>query len=364
MTVNAKELAQRQLKGCVITTESGLKLYTPDGEGNYHALWTRDFYYMISDAGELLPLSDIRDCLEFLFSHARASDGWMPDRVYPDGTTAYTAGGWDATGMPLPNLDNNDFAVLAAQRYVELAPAEEGNAFLQKWIDVLSRALFAIPTDERGLVTNDPSNPHSPYGFTDCICKTGELAMESLLHWQALRTAARWGVKEAAGAADRLEKAFEEAFFTEDSPLLLAATVDCRQSDIWASCFVLYTGFPLSERRADALRTALAEHFDEYTQNGQLLHTLPGQPWEKTFIDLPYGTYQNGAYWATPVRWLVAALLPKTPRLAEKAVSDALLDFSERGCCECINGEYRKLENYVASATAVYAAEKMLNGRG
>ncbi len=83
--------AQRELAGCQIEAQDGTRLYTPDGEGNYRALWTRDFAYMVENAWDLLPVSDVRACLSVLLKGQRA-DGCIPDRVQADGLAVYSAG--------------------------------------------------------------------------------------------------------------------------------------------------------------------------------------------------------------------------------------------------------------------------------
>lgn len=77
-------------------------------------------------------------------------------------------------------------------------PAARGGSggALARVVTTLRRALEWSPRSPRGLVWNDPARPHSPYGFTDTVGKTGELFFESLLYWTACRRFARL---EAAG---------------------------------------------------------------------------------------------------------------------------------------------------------------------
>ena len=358
--MDLKMLVLSQIDGCVITSENGVKLYTPDGRGNYRALWTRDFYYMLENAAELIPLDDIRSCLEYIYSHAREADGWIPDRVDAHGVARYTAGNFDEVGIAQANLDNNAFAVLCASEYLKRINRDEAKAFLDRWQKCLMKALYAVPTGDNGLVYNDPSFPHSPYGFTDCICKTGYLAMESLLLWRAFCAAAEWGDTGCLAAARKIETGFEAAFFPDGDPLPVAATIDCRQRDIWAACYALYIGFPFSAARRKALRIALSEQYADFTQSGQIRHMPIGQYWDRLLVDVPRGEYQNGAYWATPVMWFTQAILPDDPSLAQHNLNEMLADFEKAGCCECINGAYRKLPDYVASAAAAYGAEKAI----
>lgn len=370
--MDLKALVTRVLEGNVIVSDSGIRLHTPDGQGHYRALWTRDYHYQIDDAGELMPPGEIRDCLEYTFSHARPEDGWMPDRVDEHGIALYAAGSFDATGAGLANLDDNAFAVLSTEVYLRYVSDDEGKAFVNKWMDTLVRAMRATPVGENGLVYNDPEKPHSPYGFTDIICKTGYECFTSLLHWKACKVLASWGVKEFEASAKKIEQSFEATFFPDGRILPLAATIDCRKTDIWASCYALACDFPFSDERKNEMRKALVEQYDGIVQNGQLRHMPAGEYWDRFFcytkadgtvqyINVEPGTYQNGAFYATPAKWLVMALYPYDKKLAERVVADLKVDFETGGCCECINGlDYRKLPDFVPSATAAYGAEKYL----
>lgn len=105
-----RAMTEKQLGGCILRAYSGIPLYTPDGMGNYRALWTRDFAYMLEYAGELIPLEHAVADVEYLLAGA-GEDGWIPDRV--------GAGGLEA-------------------------------------------GVAALPLDENGLIYNDPADPHSP----------------------------------------------------------------------------------------------------------------------------------------------------------------------------------------------------------
>lgn len=354
-------VVRQLLQGGTVLADNGTKLYTPDGRGFYRALWCRDFSYILSAAGEFIPETDMRDGIVLLMDGARASDGWIPDRVEPDGTARYTAG--DAHFPALSNLDNGPFLVLAADVYLRRLEEEQAKAQFAHWQRVLQRGLDCLPVDENGLILNESVPPHSPYGFTDCIPKTGRLTMETLLLWQALGIMARWtrrigqNGEELDGKIRRIEAAFVPTF-THGSGMLLAATKCCRQIDVWASCYAVHVGFPLPEEQYDRIADWLIAYYDEIVEAGQIRHLPGGEFWEKTFVPVASGEYQNGAYWATATEWFCNAVGKREPHLAVKTVKAALDYFEKYGIYECVNGEYRKLDTYVVSATNVYAAAK------
>ena len=61
-----REHARKQLEGCTRLTTSGISILTPDGMGNYDALWARDFAYMAEYAGDLISTERLREGVEYL----------------------------------------------------------------------------------------------------------------------------------------------------------------------------------------------------------------------------------------------------------------------------------------------------------
>jgi len=191
--------ARKLLQGCRVTAKDGTTLYTPDGKGNYRALWTRDFAYMVENAGDLMPGTDVEACLRYLLRGQR-DDGAIPDRVDPEGRPIYVAG---PPEHPLgrANLDNPSFLVIAVDAHLKRLPRDRAVGLFRAWSAQLDRAMEWMPRSPRGLVFNDPADPHSPYGFTDTVGKTGELLFESLLDWTACVRLADW--HDRAGSASR-----------------------------------------------------------------------------------------------------------------------------------------------------------------
>jgi len=265
--------ARRQLEGCAITAHDGTVLYTPDGQGHYAALWTRDFAYMVENAFDLLPRENIRKAILYLLN-SRREDGCIPDRVQADGLAVYSAG---PVNHPLgdPPTDNSQFMVKLVADYV----AHTGDLdFFRNAADKLVIAMNFTPRSPNGLVYIDPAAPHSPYGFTDTIAKTGELLFSSLLYWEACqRLVVLFNqVKEPklAEEFDQRSQMIEshlEKLWDDQAGMFLAATQDCRQIDIWGNAYAIYIGFPLEEKR-ERIIEYLAAHFDKYVYQGQIRH--------------------------------------------------------------------------------------------
>ena len=356
-----KAATEKLIKGCIIISDGGTNMYTPDGVASYAAFWTRDFSYMVEDAKEFIPPEDIEKGIQYLIDGAD-SDGWIPDRVEKDGYAKYTAGG----GLPAsPNLDNGCFLCLLANEYLITLSEEKAREVFLKWKDALQKGIDCLPIAENGLIINCAEPPHSPYGFTDTVSKTGYLAFESLLLWQAQKIMCFW-LKKYGFLSERYErnyKLIEKNFgytFIQPNGMLKAATEVCAQTDIWASCYAISINFPLKEEARSKISQWLIDNYKTIVESGQIRHLPDGEYWEKTFLTVEEGTYQNGAFWAVPTKWFCDAIAIIDKVLASKTLRDALEYFERYGIFECVNGEWRKLESYVASATSVYGACKKM----
>ncbi len=361
--LNIKETARKLIAGSVIVSESGVKLFTPDGMGNYKALWTRDFAYMVTQCCDLFEEKEIEEAIQYLIDGARECDGWIPDRVDATGKAFYHAGGEKFPGDD--NLDNAPFLILAAAKLLLNIAPERAKTLYSQWKKALVRGMECLPVDENGILVNDSEPLHSPYGFTDTICKGGKLCMETLLYWEALCDLAKlekaFGTEEAVFAekSRSIERVFAD-IFTDETGMLLSCTGQCRHIDLWASCYAIFNGFPLKEMQKTAISAYMVSLYDEVVSFGQLRHLPAGEYWEETFEPYPQGEYQNGAFWATPAAWLCATLALTDVAKAKQAVTELLAYFESCGVYECVNGEYRKLDTYVASATSAYAAAELL----
>ena len=344
-----------QLNGCRVKGTNGIWIHTPDGVGNYKALWTRDFYYMVEYAADLMDSKEIKESIHYLLNGQR-EDGCMPDRVNIDGKAVYSPGS-DHSPMADHALDNGPFMTLLVCSYVKQFKDEtlfrDVEAKLRKGLDFISRS-------ESGLVYNDPTNPQCVYGFTDTVKKTGNLLFSSLIYYKACREMEALYRKYNYGNPDIYKVRSENIqkninkLMDEKSGMFWAADKDCKQIDIWGSAYAVYVGIT-SEEQSKKISEYLIHNADQIVMKGQIRH-LPGSDasWNNLFLSITAGTYQNGAYWATPLAWVVPVIAKQNLPLAKKILQNVIKDFQENGINECINTDYLNIPNYVASATNVY----------
>ena len=284
----------------------------------------------------------------------------------PDSIPVYTAGSEDHP-LAEPNIDNAQFLVIAVDAYLKRLPDSEARLLFDRWSPALDKAMDWIPRAASGLVWNDPGRPHSPYGFTDTVGKTGELLFESLLYWHACRRLAFLDEEfhDSAQARQYRQRATAiakhlGALWDERSGAFLAATQDCRQIDIWGNAYAIWLDFPLGHRRKQ-VHEFLRNRYPDFTWHGQVRHLLRDEHWQRLLTPVAPESYQNGAYWATASGWMIFALAQTDRRLAGNLWSDLIADFRAGGICECINENYRQLPSYVVSAANPLAAARRLS---
>ena len=175
-----KEATLKQLKGCRVEGADGTIFHSPDGVANYRALWTRDSYYMVEYAGDLMDPAEIKGSIYYLINGQR-EDGCIPDRVNSDGLAIYSPG---PPNKPMADhaVDNGSFMAMMVCSYVN--QSNDGELFKELEPKLL-KGLEHIRVKENGLVYNDPKNPECVYGFTDIVKKTGYLLFSSLLYFKA-----------------------------------------------------------------------------------------------------------------------------------------------------------------------------------
>lgn len=348
-----------------IDLPGGVSGWKPIPQGAYAGFWLRDFVYMLQGCPQAFDVAEAGAGLQFLLDR-QSPDGVMPSyyNVLADRPVYQCIGA-------NPEEDGAQFAVLGTKAICDLARDER---FFVRNAARLERAMAGGVTrcPITGLIWINPLEPHSGYGFHDTVDKRGYDLFCSVLWWEAARVLAE--MFAAAGQRQRQKHWLAEAewtqlhvvkaFWNEQTELLNAATIYAVQSDVWGSAYAASAGL-LEPATADKVSRALAKVYDVVVQRGQVRQILDAQ-WTHLLTGVrdyrsttrgrirgvfPVGQYQNGAYWATASGWMAKALARTDRALAARAIGDCLRDFRANGVYECINTDFAKLKDYVASAT-------------
>jgi hypothetical protein len=343
--------------------KSGAAAFPPQAGSGYEAFWLRDYCYMLEGRPEAFSEAELRDaCL--LFVGSLAADGSGVDCVKFDGTPVYKPG--FGTMGENPVADGGPFTVTAAWHAWR---RRNDRRLAAEIVDRLVKSMQAVPRNpDTGLVFIRPQGyDRCPYGFTDTVRKQGDELFTSLLWIQAAGQLADLldaaGRNHSAGQwradAGRATAAVPRAFWDEKLGLFRAATLKCRQPDLWGSSLAVFLGVA---SRDQSLRIAryFQAHYRQIVERGQLRHLPGGVYWEAA---CPRDTYQNGGYWATPVGWFVATLDLVDPRLADQTILDLVEDFQRRGVNEWVRGDQLGVRNYTASASMPLEGAKLLRKR-
>jgi hypothetical protein len=343
--------AHRIIRASKRTMKDGTAAFPPQVGIHYEAFWLRDYEYTLEGSIGSYTDKELLDAAR-LFVRSVSADGAGVDCVKFDGTPIYKPG-YGTMGTH-PVADGGQFTVGVVWHTYRRT---NDRTLLEETLDPLVKTMRAVPRNpDTGLVFIDPGGEwdRCPYGFTDTIGKQGDVLFCSLLYVQACRQMAdllRQGGRADEAEAWRAEgtaagEAVRETFWDADTGLFRAATVRCRQHDIWGSAFSVRLGVA-DEPQSHAVATYFRDHYDAIVQHGQIRHLPGGVYWESGCRP---GTYQNGAYWATPTGWFVYTLDLVDPALADRTVVDMVRHFQQHGAHEWISGEQMTLPQYLASA--------------
>jgi len=343
--------AHRIIRASKREMKDGTAAFPPQVGIGYEAFWLRDYEYTLE--GSIASYSDkeLTDACR-LFVQSVRSDGAGVDCVKFDGTPIYKPG-YGSMGEN-PVADGSQFTVgVAFHTYRKTKDA----TLLSEMLTPLVKTMTAVPRNtSTELVHIDPTQSwdRCPYGFTDTIRKQGDELFCSLLYVQAchqLSDLLHAGQREDEACkwkeeASRVAASVRKVFWDADTGLFRAATVKCREHDIWGSAFAVFLRVA-DTAQSQAIARYFKTHYDQIVQQGQIRHLPGGVFWEQ---GCARDEYQNGAYWATPAGWFVYTLDLADPMLANRTILDLVNDFKKHGACEWIIGERRQLPNYLASA--------------
>jgi hypothetical protein len=355
-----EDQTKRILNGCRATTPTNITLFTPDASNHYKAQYTRDFYYGLSGTDKSFWIQEeVIKAVNYTFQRQR-EDGCIPDKVTADNRTAFAPG---AIGYPMTDhaWDNGCFANLLLTEVASKWGSDSGSSsnmdssnntattsttasakkFFCDMEPKARKALQFMNISSLGLVYNDIESPNCTYGFTDNIAKSGSLLFTSLLYYEASMKMSHWTNIFSCGdsfwyknQSINAANSIDGEFYDEKSELWFAATEENKLPDIWGSLYLISLNLSTKLRRNLAMKkllgmeTATLEGTTTKTIDcsccnntmnasifsyGQVRHLPIGCFWEKCFQDVggcpKQGTYQNGAYWSTPIVYLAKAAM-------------------------------------------------------
>jgi hypothetical protein len=302
---------------------NAVSAYTPDASHGYGAQWTRDFQYTVSGASSIMNETSVKASVRYTYA-GMSPEGCMPDRVQADGKSVLSPGGPGDQGPRSHAWDNGPFAALLLASTVKAWPDK---ALFCELEPKARKALDFVNRSANGLVYNNPVHPNCTYGFTDSVAKTGNLFFCSLLYIDASRQLAELSSQYSCGdsaqyskEAGKMSASIDVVMKDPASPLWLAATIDNRKPDVWGSAYLVALNLSTAAKRQAAMDEMVA-HKEKYFLAGQARSMPFPDYWDRCDFTpagqgdktgkscAGKGTYQNGAFWATPHTYLATALV-------------------------------------------------------
>jgi len=375
--------------------QTGGILIRPGGRNSYPAFWIRDYAMSIQsgfvtqeEQKHMLLLTAKTQSDEFKYTkwgsfipkgavadHIRIDDG---KPIYFPGTYSYENQGDKKWGMQPPFCDQFFFIQMAFHYVTSFSAFHSLNENINgiRLLDRLELAFQMPPTDSISrLIEVNNENRGVDFGFRDAIYITGKLCFASILKYQASLQLAHlfqeMGDKKKAlmykNEATKIKNSIIKTFKNKDG-MLLASTETSAQADVWATSLAIHFDVLRGNNRLKAAKHLLQGYISgELSQNGNIRHILKSDDfnenssWEKSLV--PENTYQNGAYWGTPVGWVCKAIAYVDKVAAQKLASEYIQDLRKgdfrRGGdfgapWECFNGNAKQNPVYLTSVAVPF----------
>jgi hypothetical protein len=299
----------------------------------------------ITKGGSMVPFGAIADHVLW--------DDVQP--IYFPGTYSYDEQGVPDWGM-LPPLSDQFFFIHMAYNFIK--ESSDSNYLFKEinGISLLNRLemAFHVPATRNGsdVVYTTENFRAVDFGFRDAIVITGDLCFPSILKYRASIELA-WlfeqvNKKQKAikyrEIAEKLKKAIP-VLFSDHRGMLKASTGKSQQPDVWSTALAVYFGI----LEGDALIKTSQFLADSYlnetlSYKGNIRHILTSDDYSNSAVwelsKVPKNTYQNGAYWGTPVGWVVYSIAITNPDIAKQLAGEYIEELREN--------DFRKGEDYGA----------------
>jgi hypothetical protein len=345
--------AGQQIRECRREMNDKTATYPPQVGLGYNAFWLRDYAYILEGGIEYIPAVDLRGAVR-VFLEAQREDGACVDCVKYDGTPIYMPG-YGSMGKN-PVADGSQFMVSVV--YLTWKHLKDNSLLSEKTMERLIKAMKAVPRNsETGLVHIKPGDywDRCPYGFHDTVRKQGDVFFESLLYVEAAKRLAEMlrqagqdeNAKHFENETNSISKQINDVFWDETLSLYRAATIKCREGDIWGNAFAVWLNVAPSDR-ADKIAHYFKEHYDGLVFEGQIRMLPPNVYWEQ---GCGQNSYQNGAYWGTATGWFAWTLRRADLKKAEQTIIDLVNGYRRTNCPEWVFGQKIQLPKYMSSVT-------------
>lgn len=320
--------------------------------GGYPSVWVQDFTMNFSSGLisredgirhlRLILESQNGDNPKDLGNNVIVPPHAIPDHINLNREPVYFPGTYDPSanqdglwGLRPPTNNHYDVIWLAQM----LSQSGDAPLLLMESVNEKSiyerlKLAFSVPeVDPRTeLVHTTPERQAVGFIFCDSIYMTGDLLMASLLRHRAAEHMAYFAgimgdtleAEEYSALALRISQNILPVFCDEGhhGGWLKASTGVSSQPDVWGSIYAVYRGIVKGEDKSRLLQTIIRslEMEGEIEFQGALRHVplsfdaSEKSAWERTIT--AKNRYQNGAYWHTPVGWLLAILKDDYPEQA------------------------------------------------
>lgn len=339
-----EEYTKRIIDKCKVVKEIDGKLYSlyvPGADMKYPAFWIRDAFYIVE--ADIVPVKEVKDMIELILSRQNEKDihlekglivpAWsIPDHINFDGGAVYFPGTYNSGKNQgdgrygfLPPIDDQYFIIYFVNWYIEKTGDYH---FLDKEINgikIIERVEKAFDhygvNKSNHLCWSDKKKYAVDWGFHDTVCKTGYLLFSSVMRYESSLFLSdifkKMGKIEKGNKYKEISGKIKNSifeYFWDGSGYFLSSTGLSSQHDVFGTLFGIVSGI-IDGKYLKISTHKMKEDFlkgKTVDKDGYVRGVPDGMDfssetmWEKTIS--PFGTYQNGGFWAVGTGWYIYVL--------------------------------------------------------
>ena len=340
-----KQIAIKTIDDCTFykkvnyfNKENNEAVLLPSGDEKYISFWIRDCAMMAES--KLIDNFLLKKYIKIIATHGQNGKETIclenglsippysiADHINYNGESVYFPGTYSSGknqgnggfGFYPPFCDNYYYIMMVGAYIEQSGDIEILNEICNELTieESLEYAFMGYNIDEKSdLCISDAETYTVDWGFVDAIKKSGKLLMASLLRYNAARKMQMMfedkpdKCKFYNEKAEKIRKNILLEFYDDNTGWLYSATGIGKQYDVWATAYAVFSKIIKEEKTLESLYNAYMNK--TAVVDGYVRHILTNDDfstdsaWECTKV--PYNTYQNGAYWATPTGWYAYAL--------------------------------------------------------
>lgn len=337
------------------TTTDGTNTVVVRPGGIYVDVWIRDYAMTAAAIPEYFTAAELLAFYQWYKAGVKLDTYEVPDHIGLNGVRYYKPGGDDSVPWAGSRATADGGPFLIREFWAYISKSGDTAAFLAERDFLLALLEEGLTYSPAGCVYVDPAAHFFQWGFQDSVIATGSVLFCSVLAFIAYRQLAEMAfdagdystARYCITRSEAVRAGVETELWDNTISFYKLATGVSQGPDVWGSALAVDCGLA-SDEHARRISVNLASAYGVTTGGKPELYYKGGvrtglrsrdhDPNVKLFMGSivspgisDFDTYQNGAYWNTPIAWVVRTIALTNGQIAASLAFDCYCEASFEG---------------------------------